>query len=194
LDLSTETTSTSASFTKSDGIYWFHLRVIDKAGNSSNTVRYKFIIDTTSPIFEITSYDDPASIGNISLNVTANERLKQTPLVSVKQNGQVTSSIITMISSDDIVWIGTYTVVSGYDGLAAINVSGTDIANNISISSGSFVVDTIVPTASISILPTSPLKTGRFDIALTITDTNNTLQDFDFSPRPKAGKKAGNNS
>ncbi|OGS46155.1 MAG: hypothetical protein A2539_03035 [Elusimicrobia bacterium RIFOXYD2_FULL_34_15] len=187
LDLSTETTSTSASFTKSDGIYWFHLRVIDKAGNSSNTVRYKFIIDTTSPFFEITSYDDPASIGNISLNVTANERLKQTPLVSVKQNGQVTSSIITMISSDDIVWIGTYTVVSGYDGLAAINVSGTDIANNISISSGSFVVDTIVPTASISILPTSPLKTGRFDIALTITDTNNTLQTPDLRYTPLNG-------
>ena len=176
LDRTTETNSNSTSFSMADGTYWFHLRSIDNAGNAGETAKYGFIIDATSPTINVASSNNPATTGSITINITANEKLKQAPNVSIKQNGQSTPTNITMNSIDSIVWIGTYTVISGYDGLAAINASCYDLANNTTISSGSFIVDTVAPTALISISPTPPLKTGQFGVTLTITDANDIIQ------------------
>lgn len=177
LDTTTETTGTSASFTKPDGTWWFHLRTVDNAGNGSEIDQYKFIIDTTSPTFTASSSKDPAKEGDVTITAQANEKLKQAPTVTVKQNGQGSAATVTMNSSDSITWTGTYTVVTGYDGTAIINVvSGVDMADNTGTGSGSFEVDTIAPTVSISISPTPPLKTGEFQITLIIADASNIPQ------------------
>ena len=173
LDFTTETVSTSfVSSALPDATYWFHLRAVDNAENGSVVERYKFIVDTTSPTF-IASYScNLCKAGAASLTVTANEPLKQAPQVSVRQNGQGSSTPLTMTSSDNTLWIGGYTVVSEYDGTADVNVTGIDIANNTGPGSGSFQVDTIGPSASIALSPSAPLKTGPFTLNLTITDAS----------------------
>ncbi|MBA7512850.1 hypothetical protein ES705_04859 [subsurface metagenome] len=176
LDMAVETTSTSVSFTKPDGTWWFHLRAVDNAGNGSEIDRYKFIIDTSSPTFIASSSKNPAKAGEVNITIQANEKLKQSPTVTVRQNGQGSATTVATGSSDNITWIGTYTVITGYDGTAVINVSGVDLAENAGIASGNFEVDTIAPTASISMFPTSPLKTGEFQIVLTLTDASNIPQ------------------
>jgi len=172
LDTTVETTATSVSFTKLDGTYWFHLRAVDNIGNCSEIERYKFIIDTTSPTFTVSSSKNPAKTGNVIITVAADEKLKQAPSVTIKQNNQVSSTTVTMSSSDNIIWTGTYNAITGYDGTAVINVVGTDLANNTGYGSSIFEIDTIPPTASITLSPASVLKTGEFQITLTITDAS----------------------
>lgn len=187
LDVATETTGTSASFTKPDGTWWFHLRGVDNAGNGSEIDQYKFIIDTTSPTFTASSSKDPAKEGDVTITVQANEELKKAPTVNVKQKGQGSATTVKMNKSDSITWTGTYPVVPGYDGTAVIDVSGVDLADNIGTGSGSFEVDTIAPTASISIFPTVPLKTGEFQIELTITDASNIPEKPSLGYTPSGG-------
>lgn len=172
LDTTTETISTTVNLSKKeDGIYWFHVRGVDNAGNGSTIVRYKFIVDTTSPTY-ITSYArNPANAGDLLLTVNAGEILKATPTVTVTQNGGSLVSV-PMTSSDNIVWTGTYTVVVNYDGTAAVNITGTDLADNIGTGSSSFQVDTINPSATIILSPSGVLKTGPFTVNLTITDAS----------------------
>jgi len=176
LDTTTETSGTAVSVTRSDGDYWFHLRAVDNAGNGSEIDRYKFIIDTSSPTFTVSSSNNPAKTGDITINVQADGKLKQSPVVTIMQNTQTSSTTITMISNDYITWIGTYNVIAGYDGIANINITGIDLADNSGTGSSSFVVDTAPPLSSITLSELAPLKTGEFQINLTITDTNNISQ------------------
>lgn len=129
LDVTVETTGTSASFTKPDGTWWFHLRGVDNAGNGSDIDRYKFIIDTTSPTFAASSSKDPAKKGDVTITVVANEKLKELAEVTVRQDGMLPVPV-PMSTADNITWTGIYNVVPEYDGTAIINVSGVDLANN----------------------------------------------------------------
>ncbi|MBI4802056.1 MAG: hypothetical protein HY796_05995 [Elusimicrobia bacterium] len=184
LDTTTETTAASVSSSTADGTYWFHLRGADNAGNGSEIVRYKFIVDVTSPVY-ITSYShDPAKAGKLALTVNAGESLTQAPTVSVRQNGQSDSTQLAMTSSDNAVWTGDYTVVPGYDGTAAVALTGVDLANNTGTGNSSFQADTIEPSASITLSPGGSLRTGLFTLTLTITDATpiNGTSVLTFSP------------
>ena len=183
LDTTTETAATSVSSSTADGVYWFHLRGADNAGNGSEIVRYKFIVDTTSPVY-ITAYSqNPAKAGQLALTVDAGEALANMPTVSITQNGGSPAQPA-MTSSDNAVWTGNYTVVPGYDGAAAVTVTGIDLADNTGTGNSSFQADTIEPSASITLSPSGTLKTGPFTLTLEITDATpiNESPVLTFSP------------
>ncbi|MBU2483375.1 MAG: hypothetical protein KJ760_20000, partial [Proteobacteria bacterium] len=183
LDTTTETAAASISSSTADGVYWFHLRGADNAGNGSEIVRYKFIVDTTSPVY-ITAYSqNPAKAGQLALTVDAGEALANMPTVSITQNGGSPAQPA-MTSSDNAVWTGNYTVVPGYDGAAAVTVTGIDLADNTGTGNSSFQADTIEPSASITLSPSGTLKTGPFTLTLEITDATpiNESPVLTFSP------------
>ena len=184
LDMSTETEGTSASSTTANGTFWFHLAAVDNAGNLSSADKFKFIIDTSSPTFTISASSNPAGQGPITITAAANEELNSSPSVSVQQNGQGAPTSVTMSSSDDINWTGLYSVVSGFDGTADINVSGDDLAGNTGNSSENFEVDTVSPTVTVSLSSTPPLGTGLFQATLVIVDASAISQTpyLDFTP------------
>jgi hypothetical protein len=170
---STETADTSLSLSSvPDGTWWLHVRGIDLAGNGSEAARYKFIVDTTSPTFTLGTSKSPARQETITVTLLASEPLRQQPAVSVTQNGQDTPAAVAMTTSDNVLWIGSYTVLSGYDGTAVLNVTGVDIAGNTGTRAGSFQADTTGPAASLALLPGASLKTGQFMVSLTINDAS----------------------
>ncbi|MDI6903321.1 MAG: DNRLRE domain-containing protein [Methanocellales archaeon] len=103
------------------------------------------VADTTPPTFIVSASPDPAKEGLVTITVIASEALSEPPTVIVTQAGG-TPTPVTMTLIGDNTYTGAYTVVTGYDGTAAIDVYGSDLAGNEGIGEGGFVVDTTVPT------------------------------------------------
>ena len=122
--------------------------------------------DTIPPTFTVIANPDPVNAGPISIDVIASESLNGVPTVSVKQAGQLTATSVTMIGTDNA-FSGTYTVVTGFDGIADISVSGLDLAGNVGTGLSSFVVDTQIPSVTV----TNPTQGSTISDLITITAT-----------------------
>ena len=151
--------STTQYMNIGDGFWYFHVRAKDNAGNWGPADTYGPVkIDTIAPIFtSILSSSGPAKAGNVTVSVTASEQMGQVS-VSVTQNGNSPVPVL-MTSQDTIGWTGVYAVASGFDGSAAIAVTGTDLAGKAGSGSGSFVVDTVAPADPGVSSPTHPENT-----------------------------------
>jgi len=142
------------------GTYYLSVKARDNASRFSNYVTSRgLVLDLTAPTFSAT-YNPTLSVkaGNLTINITSSEALAAKPTVAVTQFG---SSIFIIdssnVSGSGTSWQATYTIVSGFDGLAEVDISGYDVAGNLgsAITSGdTFLVDTTAPVAPTVVSPT----------------------------------------
>ncbi|MDI6780910.1 MAG: Ig-like domain-containing protein, partial [bacterium] len=138
-----------------DGLHTIMIRAIDSSGMTGYSAVRRCYFDNTAPNISITATPDPAGSDSVvTLTLVSSERLNAAT-VSVTQAG--TSAVIVALSlkpGQDTVWTGTYSVVSGFNGIAQITATATDraiSAGNAGTCSGNFVVDTIMPIGTITI-------------------------------------------
>ena len=139
-------TGTSTTFMNvADGIWYFHARARDNAGNWGLPTTYGQVkIDLYSPTFpSITSSKNPAKVGNTTLTIIASEQMS-TLTATVAQNGKSAVSV-PLTSQDSITWSGIYSVVSGYDGISTITISGNDLSGKAGSATATLLVDTVSP-------------------------------------------------
>lgn len=170
-----------------DGIWYFHLRTVDNAGNWTSTVHAgPYVIDATAPIlnsFTSSTSDDVYGPGS-SINVTANydeNLLLISSLTVVLDNGQ--SVLLDTVVNNTI--SGTYTVGatgSGQDTsdltVASITTENVfDLASN-NTTSSSLPGSNIADTSDIEIDTTAPDTTIDSNPAVLINTDSAT---FEFS-------------
>jgi len=128
-----------------DGTWYFYVKAKDNAGNWGDPARYGPVkIDLLAPVLQgIAVSRDPAKEGPITLTVTLNKEMSAMS-ATVTQNG-ASAAAVPLTSQNNITWSGTYTVLAGYDGNAAISVSGLDLHARPLAGSASFAVDTTAP-------------------------------------------------
>ncbi len=136
---------------------------------------------TSTSSGQMTKFDASCSIalnktvapqGPLAITVTADQPLKAGGLTLTVQQAGSSALPVTMATSDNLTYTGTYQVVSGYDGQAAVVAVGTTSAGYTTSSTASFTVDTTSPTASLVLTGTQPLVTGSYTATLTVTDAS----------------------
>ncbi|MCX7641534.1 MAG: S8 family serine peptidase [Elusimicrobiales bacterium] len=159
----------------SDGIWYFYLLAVDKAGNYSNIATYGPIkIDTTSPQATVTLSKHIIKQEPLIINIIANEDISEISS-SITQNGSINIPL-SFESLDGINWSTKYIPITNYDGTAIFNATVKDVAGNSIFISTNFIVDTTSPTAVITMDHIPPFKTGEIKINLTINDLTDILQ------------------
>ncbi len=147
-----------------EGPYRVRVVVKDKGGEQNETISGVFFIDRTPPLFDV-SVEPPFSKGErVTITVTATEPLIESPDITVTQRQY--AAIPVAVAGEGRIWKGTYEVRPGFDGTAAISVSGKDRARNVGTlvrSGGSFSVG-IAP-------PPSPVITGPLNNDIVATSS-----------------------
>ncbi|MCK4884288.1 MAG: hypothetical protein KAS30_05425, partial [Candidatus Diapherotrites archaeon] len=159
-------TSSGISFTGTDGNYYcIKLECQDASGRITTSYSADNILyDVTKPVVASTVITpDPAKAGTVNVTVNYTETgsgLDYTlnPTVAFTPSGG-TGVTVTKSTYAANQWTGTATVLSGHNnGTATLSVGGsTDKAGNTMNvdTTGSFVIDTIAPTAPVVVSPGS---------------------------------------
>ncbi|MEW6557720.1 MAG: hypothetical protein AB1349_10250 [Elusimicrobiota bacterium] len=106
--------------------YYWKVAAFDGTVYGGYSGTRSFIVDNKAPSYTISATPDPVTFAtDVTITVVASE-----PLTSirtfVRQNGQASPTEITMSSTDNITWTGTYTAINNYDGIATIDITGSD--------------------------------------------------------------------
>ncbi|MEK7072383.1 MAG: hypothetical protein AAB969_02325, partial [Patescibacteria group bacterium] len=88
-----------------------------------------FTVDFTLPIFKVVTDQVMIRSGDVKISVESSEDLQKAPVVLVTQRGGKPTAV--NMSLEDGLYVGSYTVQTGYDGSAQISVQGTDLSGNI---------------------------------------------------------------
>jgi polyhydroxyalkanoate synthesis regulator phasin len=114
---------------------------------TEETAEYSFHVsaapDTTPPTLTIMIAPAKASYGieTITITVSANEALSECT-IQVTQEGASTVTVPSSASDGGTKWGGTYTIRSGYDGSAKIEVMAKDMSGNSADATTTFAVST----------------------------------------------------
>ena len=143
---------------------------IDAFGEKGEMVSDFFGVDFTAPTF-IVKTDPPVTHGNdVTVSVDASENLMKQPTITVTQAGGESKSL--SLKGQGSHYEGIYTIQKGYDGVATIAVSGSDIAGNVGtniVSGGTFAVGINPPPAPRIISPRTNLVIGTSTISVSGT-------------------------
>jgi len=161
-----------------EGVYYWHVRAVDFAGNSSTwTAPWRITVDNTAP----TSTNDLATLvhGTITIhqNISDNFASKSGKLRiwQVGGNGFYASPEVTVDSSNNITYsLNTSTDLFG-DGQYIAKFTSWDQAGNPSISQVNFTVDNTGPVVTIADI-TAPITTGSVIPTVTATDVSAPLK------------------
>jgi gliding motility-associated-like protein len=136
----------------SDGIWYFHVRALDKAGNWSETAHYKIKIDATSPTVQLklsgqaVTTGDIVKSGFVDVSLTASEPIFD-PVLKYKPSSAI-SSIPIKLTGSGTEWKGSFDVtIHTGDGDAKFFFYCVDQASNSGdrITEGdSFRIDTLI--------------------------------------------------
>jgi hypothetical protein len=132
-------------FTTADVSGTWKVTAYDSA--TEETAEYSFYVsaapDTTAPTLTIMIAPAKGSYGieTITITVSADEPLSECT-IQVTQEGASTVTIPSSASDGDTKWGGTYTIKSGYDGSATIEVMAKDMAGNSADATTTFAVST----------------------------------------------------
>ena len=141
--------------------------VIDAAGTSGETVSDFFTVDFTAPTF-ITRANPPATQGkDVTISVDVSENLQEAPTITVTQAGGKAVSLV--MTGQGSHYEGTYIISKGYDGVANVTVSGTDVAGNVGttiVSGGTFAVGINPPPAPSVVSPQNNVVVGTSMVAV----------------------------
>ena len=141
--------------------------VIDATGTFGETVSDFFTVDFTAPTFIIRA-NPPATQGtDVTISVDASENLQEGPTITVAQaSGKAVSLVMTGQGSH---YEGTYVISKGYDGVAIVTVSGTDVAGNVGttiVSGGTFAVGINPPPVPRVMSPQNNVVVGTSTVAV----------------------------
>jgi hypothetical protein len=141
--------------------------------NNTTQRTVNFTVDSDIPLLTVNIKPYIVAPGErVSINVSSNEPLKNIPIVAIEQNGQEYPSFVPMQpTANPNEWAGTYSVASGYDGTASVNVTGFDLDNNLAKQTTEFIVDSNIAILSIDVTP----STVAPDNGVTITVSSNKL-------------------
>jgi flagellar hook assembly protein FlgD len=129
------------------------ISALDEAGNLGETST-TFIVDTIPPELTVSVSPRLISSGEVSMTIVASEALDQSPNVTVTQKGS-SPVPVNVVKEGELAYSGTYTVDVNFPGIAIINVSAKDLADNTTTATESFVVDTEPPLLTVSAIPNS---------------------------------------
>jgi len=120
------------------------VKAYDPAADEWAEATLSLIVDVTPPTLTITVEPVKATYKNetITIIVTSDEELKETPTVTVTQTG-ATPVTVEVTQTAALEWTGTYTIMSGYDGPATIEATGTDVAGNQGTATKTIVVEVV---------------------------------------------------
>lgn len=122
-------------------LYRIIVDATDNGNLTGESVSDYFSVDFIPPVFKVKTNPTMIKTGDVRIFVESSEDLQATPTLKVIQkDGPITD--VKMSKNDDI-YEGIYTIKSGYDGTARIEVQGTDMAGNVGseiISGGTFSV------------------------------------------------------
>ena len=133
---------------------YFKLANYDIAGNISTLTGIFSGVTTTAPItsvppvwnWGISFSKNPTTTGFLTITVVSPTPITGTPTIQVQQMGQGSYSSVLPVTGTSPTYSGVYTVVSSFDGPAAVLVSGISTGSAYVISSSTFTVDTVAPT------------------------------------------------
>jgi len=120
------------------------VKAYDPAADEWAEATLNLIVDVTPPTLTITVEPVKATYKNetITIIVTSDEELKEAPTVTVTQTG-ATPVTVEVTQTAALEWTGTYTIMSGYDGPATIEVTGADVAGNQGTATKTIVVEVV---------------------------------------------------
>lgn len=122
-------------------LYRIIVEAIDASGLYGQAVSEYFSVDFTAPVFKVSVNPPVVRNGEVVITVDSSEDLSSIPVVKVIQNEGKAKEVI--MKGEKSHYEGIYTVVSGFDGTAKVEVLGTDLAGNEGdtlISGGTFSV------------------------------------------------------
>ena len=102
---------------------------VDNIGELGENISELFIVDRTTPVFNITFEPAMTKGENVKITVKSSKELVSPPKLSVTQRGY--RAVDVPLSGEKDVFQGTYQVMRDFDGPAAIKISGKDKAGNI---------------------------------------------------------------
>lgn len=187
-------TSTHATLKDlADGLHYFAVVGYDSVGNASplSNVR-SFHVDLTPPSFSI-AYNRtmPVGPGELGITVTASEPLQAAPLVLMRlQGGTLLSISLSPAGGDTYSATFPVTSLSARTGVAAIGVTGTDLAGNTFTGAPAgpeLIFDLTKPTGTVATSLPSPIHTAT-NVSLTVSLTlsellrSGTTPSLTFSP------------
>ncbi|NQT30540.1 MAG: Ig-like domain repeat protein, partial [Candidatus Saganbacteria bacterium] len=150
-----------------DGITIITIEAYDWAGNASLYQSGNFVIDKVSPGVNILLVNpNPASVEQVTITFAVSEGLKEVPIVRVTQSGA--DAGLAAVAGDWDIENGEcearYNLVAGFDGLAAINITVTDLASNVATFEYTDLldVDTLPPQFSNLRCETSSFRDGIY--------------------------------
>jgi hypothetical protein len=146
-------------------LYRIIIDATDNYGLVGETVSDYFTVDFVSPVFKIKTYPTLVKSGDVKISVESSEDLQKIPVIIVTQKSG--KPITVDMKGSGSVYEGSYSIKSGYDGTAKIDVEGIDLAGNI----GKEIVDG--GTFSIGVNPPSKPHI--------ISDINNTTTSEGFT-------------
>jgi hypothetical protein len=147
---------------KDSDTYFIIVSATDKVGDTGEAQVGQFTIDHSVPLFTVKTDPTQTKGEDVAISIESSKELVGLPVVNVIQSNFIPTLV--EITGSKKSFKGVYKVVSGYDGLATISVSGTDKLNNIStkiVSGGEFSVGLIVlPKSEIDIAKAKEEVTG----------------------------------
>ncbi len=169
----TATSSCTWYLSSGDGTKTVYMQVKAASGLESAVTSDSIILISTPPTLSVSIDKDPAPQGPRTITVQSPAQLQATPAVTVIQNGQSSTTTLTMLPVTTMTWTwqGFYTVVPGYEGTAAITATAVDLATNTAVKTTNFTVDTTSPTAKLTYLTAQPTKSGSISLSLEATDS-----------------------
>ncbi len=135
-------------------LYRVVVDAFDKAGVMGESVSESFFVDFDAPEFVVEASPAATRGEPVTLKIIPSKELRGEPTVEVTQQGS-TSTMLKLEKKEGF-YEGVYEVLSGYDGIARISVSGTDRAGNVGstmVSGGTFAVGVEPPPQARLTLP-----------------------------------------
>lgn len=183
-----------------DGVFYFHIRAVDKAGNWSETSHYKIMIDKTPPTASISLTGIAVTNGNATIvgQGTVEVLLKTSePVYNLSLKYKPAGSIMATpieLKGFGTEWKGIFDVtLHTGDGNAKFIFSAYDKANNLgdNISQGEFfVIDTLIRSDSNEVKEISCLSEPKTKVIIPSSALNQDIKFEILKSKPDFGTVA----
>lgn len=136
---------------KDGDTYFVIVSATDKINEVGEGQAGPFTIDHSVPLFKIKTDPVQTKGEDVAITVESSKDLVEMPILNVTQNNFIPTPV--PLNGSKRNFSGIYKVISGYNGIATISISGVDDLNNISskiVSGGFFGVGELIETKPVA--------------------------------------------
>lgn len=174
-----------------DGLWYYAVTAADSVGNYSTVSNIVGApSDRVKPTLTVAFGGGPLlGLGTHSLTATVSEPLSSAVTLwwNASSGGGDQPVVLTQNPGNPLQYLGAVEVTpTTPGGTGTFNWSGTDVVGNTAgnISSGkTFTVDTVPPTATLVLSPTSPVKAGSVAVTLTASENLGAVPQLQWTPQ-----------